>query len=350
MTKIDSLTLDELRIFVKDLGEKPFRGDQLYKWIYQKWATDFSNMTDIALDFRNKLPLMASFTVLKPIEIKKDEKDGSIKFLFELEDGNKIESVALKDQDRITLCISTQVGCRMGCAFCATAKIGFIRDLSAGEILRQVIEVNRFLNEYGEKVTNIVYMGMGEPLDNYKNVVKSIEILTDEKGLNFSHRKVTISTSGVVDKIHELFNLKKQINLAISLNATTDDIRDKIMPINRRFPIKFLLNRLRDLPIQKRKRITMEYVLIKGVNDSLEDARRLLKLLKGLPIKINLIVYNEGGDPEFLPPDESTVLRFQKYLVDRNITAFIRKSLGREIEGACGQLYAKYNKGVKNVN
>ncbi len=347
MIKIDSLSLEEMKSFVVDLGEKSFRADQLYKWVYQKGVTDFSQMTDISSEFRDKLKDVASFTVLNPIEIKRDSIDGSQKFLFELEDNNKIESVALKDQDRITLCISTQVGCRMGCAFCATAKIGFIRDLTAGEIIRQVIEVNRYLNEQNEKVTNIVYMGMGEPLDNYLNVAKSIDILTDEKGLGFSHRKVTISTSGLVDKIDELFKLKKQVNLAISLNATTDAVRDKIMPINRKFNIEKLINKLKSLPIQKRKRITIEYVLLKGVNDTIDDAKRLIRLLNGLPVKVNLIVYNEGGDPDFRPPSDDVVLRFQQYLTDRNITAFIRKSLGKNIEGACGQLYAKYEKGVR---
>lgn len=347
MNKIDTFTLEEMKDFVSSLGEKSYRGEQLYKWVYQKGVTDFSLMTDISAEFRSKLSRVASFTILKILEIKDDSIDGSQKFLFELEDKNKIESVALQDQERITLCISTQVGCRMGCAFCATAKIGFIRDLTTGEILRQVIDVKNILQNQGKKITNIVYMGMGEPLDNVQNVLKSIDILTDEKGLGFSHRKVTVSTSGLVDKIDGLFELKKQVNLAVSLNATTNSVRDKIMPINRRFDIEKLINKLKSLPIQKRKRVTIEYVLLKGVNDTVDDAKRLVKLLNGLPIKVNLIVYNEGGDPDFSPPSEDVVLRFQQYLTDRNITAFIRKSLGKNIEGACGQLYAKYEKGVR---
>ncbi|MGB9730485.1 MULTISPECIES: 23S rRNA (adenine(2503)-C(2))-methyltransferase RlmN [Calditerrivibrio] len=347
MIKVDAMTLEELKEFMVVQGEKSFRGEQVYKWIFQKGVKDFSHMTDLSVELRRKLQNTASFTYLKPIEIKRDEYDGSQKFLFELEDKNKIESVALKDQDRITLCVSTQVGCRMGCAFCATAKIGFIRDLTAGEIVRQVIEVNEHLATNSEKVTNIVFMGMGEPLDNYHNVVKAIEIITDEMGLGYSHRKVTVSTSGVIDRIDELFKLKKQVNLAVSLNATTDDIRSAIMPINKKFNIEKLMKKLKSLPIQKRKRITIEYVMIKGVNDTLDDAKRLVRLLNGLPIKLNLIVYNDGGNENYHAPDEQTVLSFQKYLLDKHITAFIRKSLGKNIEGACGQLYAKYNKGVQ---
>ncbi|MCX8083744.1 MAG: 23S rRNA (adenine(2503)-C(2))-methyltransferase RlmN [Calditerrivibrio sp.] len=343
MMKIDCLTKKQLRDYFISLGEEPYRGDQVYKWIYGKGVKSFSEMTDLPAKLQEKLTHIASFTEIRTLDYRVSTNDGSIKFLFLLEDGNKVESVALKDRGRITLCISSQVGCRLGCEFCTTGRIGFIRNLSCGEILGQVIEVERFLKKSEDTVSNIVYMGMGEPLDNLDEVLKSLEILTDDDGLGFSHRRVTVSTAGLVDKIDKLFEISKQVNLAVSLNATTDRVRDRIMPVNKRFNISNLMTKLRTLPIQKRKRITIEYVLIKGVNDTLEDAKRLIKLIKGLPVKVNLIVFNPGPGSAYSSPTEETVQRFQNYLVENHITAFLRKSLGKDIDGACGQLYAKYN-------
>lgn len=342
MIKIDNMNLDGIKEVLKKLGEEPYRGEQIYRWIFNRGVDNFEDMTDIPKSLRLKLSECSEFTKVEILERMESKKDSSIKALFSLEDGEKIETVILKDKDRNTLCVSTQVGCRMGCTFCSTAKIGFKRDLTSAEILRQVIAMNRLLEEKGEKITNIVYMGMGEPLDNIENVTKSLEILTDEKGFGFSHRKVTVSTSGRIDNIDKIFSLKKPVNLAVSLNATTDSIRSEIMPINRKFCIADLISKLRSLPLQKRKRITIEYVMLRGVNDTIDDAKRLIHILKGLPVKINLILYNFTIDNHYKPSTEESALKFQKYLMDRNFTVFIRKSYGSDIEGACGQLYARY--------
>lgn len=342
MIKIDNMNLFELRSFAVSLGEPSYRGDQLYKWIYNKKAASFEEMTDLPKAFREKLEGATAFTKIDIIEMATSKVDGSIKTLLLLEDGEKIESVLLKDDGRYTICVSSQVGCRMGCTFCSTAGIGFIRNLTSAEIIRQIILMDKLLESKGGKITNIVYMGMGEPLDNIENVIKSLEILTDEHGLGFSHRKVTVSTSGVVPNIEKLFSLKRPVNLAISLNATLDSVRNAIMPINKKYNISELMEKLKTLPLQKRKRITIEYVLLKGVNDTIDDAKRLISLIRGLPVKINLILYNTSTDGRYSPSAEKDALQFQKYLTDRNVTAFIRKSFGADINGACGQLYAKY--------
>ncbi|MEF3255119.1 MAG: 23S rRNA (adenine(2503)-C(2))-methyltransferase RlmN [Deferribacterales bacterium] len=342
MIKIDGLILEEIRDLVNSLGEPTYRGDQIYKWVYSKAVNDFDMMSDLSKEFRKKIKEVAAFTDFTLLELKESKRDLSLKGLFLLEDGEKIESVILKDADRHTLCVSTQVGCRMGCKFCNTAQVGFKRDLTTSEIIRQVLFMKKVLEDKGGKLTNIVYMGMGEPLDNIDNVIRSLEILTDENGVGFSHRKITVSTSGVVNHLDKLFSMKKVVNLAVSLNATTDGVRSRIMPINNRFPINTLLSKLKQLPLQKRKRITIEYVMLKGVNDTIEDAKRVVQLLKGLPVKINLIVYNQTIGGEYKSSDEDVVLNFQKYLTDRNFTVFIRKSLAADIDGACGQLYAKY--------
>ncbi|MCA1927783.1 MAG: 23S rRNA (adenine(2503)-C(2))-methyltransferase RlmN [Calditerrivibrio sp.] len=344
MIKIDNMSLEEIKEFLKSLGEESYRGEQIYKWIFSRGVDNFEDMTDISKSLRGKLSDCSEFTKIEILEKIESRKDGSIKALFSFEDGEKIETVVLKDGNRNTLCISTQVGCRMGCSFCSTAKIGFKRDLTSAEILKQVIVMNRLLEEKGDKVTNIVYMGMGEPLDNIENVMRSLSILTDENGLGFSHRKVTVSTSGRVDNIDKIFSLKKPVNLAVSLNATTDSTRSEIMPVNRKFGIAELVGKLRELPLQKRKRITIEYVMLRGINDTIDDAKRIIHIVKGLPVKINLILYNPTIDSIYKPSTEESALKFQKYLTDRNFTVFIRKSYGSDIDGACGQLYAKYKK------
>jgi len=263
MIKIDDMNLFELRTFAVSLGEPSYRGDQLYKWIYHKKIASFEEMTDLPKAFREKLGATSAFTKIDIMEMAISKLDGSIKALLLLEDGEKIEAVLLKDGNRYTLCVSSQIGCRMGCTFCSTAGIGFIRNLTSAEILRQIIIMDKLLESKGGKTTNIVYMSMGEPLDNIENVIKSLGILTDENGLGFSHRKVTVSTSGVVPNIEKLFSLKRPVNLAISLNATIDGVRNAIMPINKKYNISGLIGKLKTLPLQKRKRITIEYVLLK---------------------------------------------------------------------------------------
>ncbi|KAA0259157.1 23S rRNA (adenine(2503)-C(2))-methyltransferase RlmN [Deferribacter autotrophicus] len=340
--KIDCLSKEELQKLAKILGEKPYRGNQLFKWIYQKGVLDFSLMTDISKTFREKLNQSYSFTKLKIEHIATSKLDGSKKILFRLEDNNFIESVLMFDDDRITACISTQIGCRMGCKFCNTAKVGFIRNLTVGEIIRQIIELNNILTETGNKLTNIVFMGMGEPLDNLDNLEKSLEIILAEDGLNFSHRKVTISTAGLLDKLEKLTNKDFKVNIAISLNAPDNKKRNSIMPVNKKFDINDIVNTIKKLPIPKRKRITLEYVMIKNFNDSTKDALKLVKLFKGLPVKVNLIIYNKTKESDLDSPDLNSALNFQKTLINNGIATFIRKSFGADIEAACGQLYASY--------
>lgn len=340
---IDNFSLTELEDIFLRLNEKSFRAFQVYKWLFQRGVKTFEEMTDLSKDLRNRLRKNFSITSLEIKSQVVSKVDGSIKVLFELFDKNFIEAVILKDGNRLTACISSQVGCKMGCTFCNTAKIGFIRDLSSAEIVRQVLTLNEISQEkFGKKISNIVFMGMGEPLDNMDNLMKALNIIQDDNALGYSHRKVTVSTSGIIKNLFKLFELSKTPNIAISLNATTDEVRSKLMPINNKYPIAKLIEALKKIPLQKRKRITFEYVLIKGVNDNISDAKRLLKLIKGIPSKINLIVYNSTKGSFYDRPDYNQVLNFQKVLTDAKLSAFIRKSFAGDIEGACGQLYAKY--------
>ncbi|MBZ4672673.1 23S rRNA (adenine(2503)-C(2))-methyltransferase RlmN [Deferribacterales bacterium Es71-Z0220] len=342
---LDNLSKQELTVFFTSIGEKKFRAEQVYKWLYSKYSDDFESMTDLSKTLREKLKAHTKLTKLEVAQITRSKIDGSMKILIKLSDNNYIESVILKDSERLTGCISSQIGCRMGCKFCNTAKIGLIRNLTSGEIVRQIQLINKIsLDEFGKKVSNLVFMGMGEPLDNMDNLIKALDIILDENGLGYSHRKITVSTSGVSNKIINLFELKNAPNIAISLNATTDETRNRIMPVNNKYPIKTLLTDIKKLPLQKRKRITFEYVMLKGINDSIDDAKRLIKLLKGIPSKVNLISYNITKDSEFQKISYEHILRFQKVLTDAGICALIRKSLGEDIDGACGQLYAKYLK------
>lgn len=343
-TYIDSLSRAELQEFVTGMGMPKFRAAQIYKWVHHKGCESISEMTDISVTDRGKLEQSAAFTVMNVADIRSSKIDGSVKFLFELEDGEKIEAVILNDGRRYTACISSQVGCRMGCAFCSTAKLGLKRNLTAGEIIKQVKRLNEHLAKSELKLNNLVFMGMGEPLDNLDNVKKSLAILLDDDGYGFSHRKITLSTCGLTDRIEALFAMETPVNLAVSINAPDDDIRKDMMPVTNKYPLSGLIAVLKKLPLQKRKSITIEYVLMQGINDSIEDAKKLVKLLKGLDkLKVNLITYNSGGDPRFVPPPEKVTLKFQEYLIQNKIGVFIRKSLGSDIEGACGQLRAKHD-------
>lgn len=343
--KIEGLTKLQILDVVLSLNEAKYRADQIYKWVYTKDAESIDDFSDVSKNFRGVLKKYLEFTRIIPKETIRSNSDSSIKVLWNLEDGEHIESVILKDKERITGCISTQVGCRMGCKFCNTAQMGLIRNLMPSEIVRQIIELNRICqNNFSKDLSNLVFMGMGEPIDNIDNLIQSLNIILDGDGLGFSHRKVTVSTCGVINGLDKIFEMDKPVNLAVSINATTDDVRNKIMPVNNKFPIEQLLNYLKTVPLQKRKRVTFEYVLLKDVNDSLEDAKRLGKMIKKIPSKVNLIVYNETEGGRFKKTDYNKVLAFQKILTDMNITAFIRKSLGSDIKGACGQLRGEYNK------
>jgi len=335
---IKSLSREELQARLIALGLKKYRADQILVWIYTHHAVSFDEMTNIAKIERELLSSV--FFIPKPTIIRTETSaDLTRKFLFQLEDGHTIESVLIPDEDRQTLCISSQVGCQQACRFCLTGQGGFIRNLKAWEIADQVLEIERVLRqEKKRRITNIVMMGMGEPLANFDEVVKALKVITSEKGLGFSPRRVTVSTDGLVPEIDRLAASGVKVNLAISLNATTDEVRDRIMPVNKRYPIKDLLAACRRYPLEPRRRITFEYVMLKGLNDSSEDALRLAQLLRGIKCKVNLIPFNPFPGSEFKSPDDGAVRKFQQILLDHHYTAPVRESRGRDISAACGQL------------
>ncbi len=339
MEKIDlkALSETELHAFFENNRLPPYRTRQLIHWLYRKMASSIQDMTEFSKDLRERLSSIAYISNLNLIE-RQVSSDGTEKFLFGLEDGEKIESVLIPDKDRLTLCISSQVGCAMGCRFCLTGAIGFKRNLKAHEIVDQVLSVQRDIGQ--RRISNIVFMGMGEPLLNFDETIEAIKRLTGLLG--FSKRKITVSTSGVVPMIDELARSGCDVNLAVSLNATTDSIREGIMPVNKRWPIEALLEACRRYPLSPRRRITFEYVMLGGINDRDEDAERLVRLLKTIRSKVNLIPFNPFYGSIFKRPADERVLRFQEILLKGNITALIRKSKGEDISAACGQLKAKY--------
>jgi 23S rRNA (adenine2503-C2)-methyltransferase len=308
-------------------------------------------MSDISAAFRAELAHRAYISQIKLVT-KQISADGTRKYLFELEDNNTIESVLIPDEDRLTVCVSTQVGCAINCGFCLTGTSGFIRNLTSAEIVNQVlavdedarttnseIEPSRLIPQNATRViTNVVLMGMGEPLLNFDNVVRGIRILSSSDGFNMAPKHITLSTAGIVPKLYELAKADTNVNLAISLNATVNQQRSYLMPINKKFPIEQVLQACRDYPNPPRRRITFEYVLISGINDTLADAHRLVKLLNGIRCKLNLIPFNEFPGCEFKRPLPETILQFQKVLIDNNYTAILRESRGQDILAACGQL------------
>jgi 23S rRNA (adenine2503-C2)-methyltransferase len=342
---IKAYTLSELEAALTGVGLRKYRAGQIMEWIYRHHARGFEEMTNIAKADRDLLTQRFSIAALALLRMERSS-DGTRKFLFGLEDGHTIESVLIPDEDRNTLCISSQVGCAQACRFCLTGSGGFQRNLEAFEIADQVLEVDALLGsetvepgtEWRKRITNIVFMGMGEPLANLDNVVRALQVITAEKGLGFSPRRVTVSTDGLVPGIERLGRSGVKVNLAVSLNATTDEVRDRIMPVNRRYPIKELLAACGRFPLEPRRRITFEYVLLRDVNDSKEDAVRLARMLKGIQCKVNLIPFNPFPGSEFRRPDDGTVRDFQKILLDRHYTAPVRESRGRDISAACGQL------------
>lgn len=343
--KIDcrDLDLQGLIEFVEGLGQPAFRGKQIMSWLYRPGITEFAEMTDLAKTFRSLLVEQAFISRFTDY-VTEVSRDGTIKFGFRLADDNMVESVLIPEEDRNTLCISTQVGCAMACSFCQTANMGFIRNLSVAEIVNQVCSVREFLLDVPENerigpptITNIVYMGMGEPLNNFDNLLTSISILTDQKGLDMASRRITVSTCGIIPKMHTLGS-STSVNLAISLHAVENEVRDKLMPINRKYPLEQLMQACRDYPIQKRKRIMIEYVMLKDINDSEAQARKLVKLLHGVPCKINLLPFNECDGIPYKPSSRERILRFQDVLRKAHYSVFIRNSRGGDIAAACGQL------------
>ena len=335
---IKDLNIDELTAWLADQGEPAYRAAQIRRWLYQGQADGFGEMTNLSKRLRAALEERFANRRLK-VAATETSVDGSRKYLFELADGSRMESVLIPERDHDTLCISSQVGCAQGCRFCLTARGGFTRNLSTGEIVSQVRDIMQANPD--RKLTNIVVMGMGEPLANYRNMVEAIRIITDaDAGLGISKRRFTLSTVGLVPRLADL-GRDTDINLAVSLNAAEDDLRSHLMPINRKHPIASLIAACRDFPLAPRRRITFEYILMAGVNDSDEDAERLSRLLRPVRSKINLIPFNEFPGSEFSRPADERVLAFQEILHRRHHTAIVRYSKGQDISAACGQLSAK---------
>ena len=346
---LKSLTESELEAYVEGLGQPAYRGRQLFQWIYEKGCLDFEEMTNLPKDFRQTLAENAYIGTLATDRVLRSE-DGTIKGIFELRSGRKVESVLIPDiaadgkARRLTVCVSSQVGCAMGCAFCATGLMGFQQNLTAGEIYEQVHAMNELAaTTYGKEVSNVVFMGMGEPLLNYDNVLKSIGFLTHEKGFGLSPRRITVSTVGLARRIKKLADDDRGVGLAVSLHAPTDEQRSAIMPVNRATSTD--LTALREAITYFSRRtgqvITYEYCLFAGVNDADEDARALATIARWAPSKVNLMMYNPIEGLDFRRPTEKSVDRFAQRLVEEGVTVTVRRSRGKDIAAACGQLLVK---------
>ncbi len=334
---LKALNENDIFLFVKDLKLPRYRGVQLIHRIYKKYEHDINNITEFSLELREKLSRISFISNLAILKRMKSI-DGTEKFLFSLEDEKTIESVLIPEKERLTLCISSQVGCGMGCKFCLTGQKGFSRNLKAYEIVDQIISINKIL--YPEKITNIVFMGMGEPFMNFNEVIESIRRMVFLIGI--SRKKITVSTSGIVPKIMSFAEISPEVNLAISLNATTDNLRSELMPVNKIYSLDSVIKACRDYNQRCDRKITFEYILIDKKNDSSEDAIRLAKLLKGLHCKVNLIPYNQYKASIFKRPPHERILEFQRILMDYHIRTFIRDSKGEDIFAACGQLKGEY--------
>lgn len=336
-----ALSQDELAALLHErFGEPAYRAKQLFQWIYRQGVTDLSAMTNIKRELREELQKLFIFPEAG-ISDRQISADGTRKYLLEVSAGDNVESVMIKQPQRMTLCVSSQIGCGMACAFCRTGTMGFRRHLSTSEIIRQVRAVIKDAANFDDMFQNIVFMGMGEPLHNFKGVTTALRILTDPDGLNLSTRKITVSTVGLVPAIERFGSSGVDVNLAVSLNATTDEVRDEIMPVNRTFPIERLLATLRAYPLKPRRRITIEYVMLAGVNDTPADLERLPKLLRGIPSKINLIPYNENAGLGFKAPTAERVHAWHRALLAKGLNTTVRWSKGADISAACGQLAVK---------
>ena len=338
MRDLKSMTLEELELAVKELGEKKFRAKQIFEWFHKRLASSLDEMNNLPKNLKEKLQEKYEAAELKEVETYVSRIDGTRKYLFQLNDGNMIESVLMKYKHGNSLCISSQVGCRMGCNFCASTLGGLVRNLTPSEMLEEVYAAQR---ESGEKVASIVLMGIGEPLDNFDNVMQFLEILSSPEGMNLSLRHVSLSTCGLVDGIYKLMEKKLQLTLSISLHAPNDEIRNRTMPVNKKYNVAELMKACRDYFRVTGRRISFEYALIGGVNDRPQAAKELAALLKGMPCHVNLIPLNpvEGRMGE--RSKRTKVLEFQKILESRHITATIRREMGSDIDAACGQLRGK---------
>lgn len=332
---IKSMNVPELEGLLAHWGQPKFRAKQIFSWLHDKRVLTFGEMTNLPAALREKLETECAITSLEVERKLVSQLDGTVKYLYRLPDGQHVESVRMQYEHGISLCISSQVGCKMGCAFCASTKAGFVRNLTASEILEQVYAAGR---DAGERIGSIVMMGIGEPLDNFDNVMRFLELVADPNGLNLSHRHISLSTCGVVDRIRELAEKDLQITLSISLHATDDEARSAIMPVNRRWQIGELLDACREYTDRTHRRISYEYALISGVNDSRRQAEELAGLLKGMLCHVNLIPVNYVREAGYEKSPRKRVYEFQKVLNDRGINATVRRTLGADINAACGQL------------
>ena len=334
---IKEYNLDELQEEMLAIGEKKYRAEQIFKWLYVEKVKEFDEMTNLSIELREKLKqeyTMCNFKILK----KQEASDGTKKYLFDVLDGNAIESVLMEYHHGKTICVSSQIGCKMGCKFCASTGIKFIRSLTCGEIVEQVLAVEQ---DIGDKISNIVFMGIGEPFDNYENVMKAIKILNNQKGLNIGARHISISTSGLVPMIYKFADEELQCTLSISLHATNDEKRSQMMPINNRYNIEELMKACKYYIEKTNKRISFEYALAKDNNDNLADAKELIKLLKGMLCHVNLIPINKIENGSYVKSTNENIIKFRDYLNDNGIVATIRRELGSDIDAACGQLRRK---------
>ena len=336
---IKSLTIDELKELVVNYGEKSFRAKQLYEWMHKKLAVSYDEMTNLSKKFRDSIAKDWPYLTLEVLEVQTSKIDGTQKYLFRLSDGNVIESVLMKYHHGNSVCISSQVGCKMGCRFCASTIGGWTRNLTPGEMLEQIYRIQAIS---GERVSNIVMMGTGEPMDNYDNMLKFLHMISDENGLNISQRNITVSTCGIVPKMRQLADEKLQITLALSLHASTDEKRRELMPIANKYSMDEVLDACRYYYEQTGRRLTFEYSLVGGKNDTEEDARLLSQRIKGLNCHVNLIPVNPIKERDYRQSDKKVIDKFKNKLEKYGINVTIRREMGRDIDGACGQLRKSY--------
>ncbi|MCP4971424.1 MAG: 23S rRNA (adenine(2503)-C(2))-methyltransferase RlmN [Arcobacter sp.] len=353
MDSIYDYTLEELKLKLKP----SFRAKQVYNWIYKKYVSSYDDMKNIPNELKDNLKNNYAIDILKIVK-KEKSSDGSIKYLFELNDNHTIEAVLLlmkkkkinddgtiERSEKYTVCISTQVGCKIGCTFCLTAKGGFVRNLSVGEIVNQIVQIKKDNDISENKSLNIVYMGMGEPLDNYKNFVHSVKVFSEKDGLYISKRRITVSTSGISSKIEKLGEEDLGIQLAISLHAVDDGLRSELIPMNKAYNIKSIIDAVKKFPVDTRKKVMFEYLVIKNKNDDIASAKKLLQLLDGIKAKVNLIYFNPYPGTSYQRPQSSDMIKFQDYLTGKGLLCTIRESKGLDISAACGQLKEKETNG-----
>ena len=338
------MTLKELQACLQELGEKPFRAKQLYQWMHEKLASSYEDMSNLSKDLRTKLQEKESLVTLNMVRVQESAIDGTRKYLFELPDGNVVESVWMKYHHGNSVCISSQVGCRMGCRFCASTLDGLERNLLPSEMLEQIYSIIRHT---GQRVSNIVVMGTGEPMDNYDNLVRFVRMISDDKGQNISQRNITVSTCGIVPNMKRLAEEKLQITLALSLHATTDEKRKQLMPIANKYSLKEVLEACNYYFKETGRRITFEYSLVAGVNDTKEDAKELVQLVKGMNCHINLIPVNPIKERDYKQSNKEQIMQFKGQIEKSGISATVRREMGRDIDGACGQLRRRHMTSTK---